>query len=151
MTPLLALAALLAAAGLLAAWFAVGGARRALEAKLAATDTEVRRLADAAFMGERGAGEMRGDVSAVRRVLDQLEAREEERRIREDESWEALRRVTSLLAGSQRTGRVGENVLGEALGHLPPSLLERDFRVNGRVVEFALVMADGRRLPIDSK
>jgi hypothetical protein len=151
MTPLLALVLLLAAAGVLAAWFAVGAARRAFESKIAATDTQVRRLADAAFVGERGAGEMRGEVSAVRRALDQLQAREDERRSREDEAWEALRRVTSLLAGSQRTGRVGENVLSDALGHLPPSLLERDFRVNGRVVEFALVMADGRRLPIDSK
>ena len=30
-------------------------------------------------------------------------------------------------------------------------MLTSDFRVNGKVVEFGLVLPDGRRLPIDSK
>src|SRR5262245_48805008 len=94
---------------------------------------------------------MRTEVAAVRRTLELLQAREHDRREREEEAWESLHRVTSLLAGSQRLGRAGENVLAESLGSLPPSILERDFRVNGRVVEFALVLSDGKRLPIDSK
>jgi DNA recombination protein RmuC len=144
-------AALVATALLAAGWLAVGALRRALESRLAVTDGEMRRLADAAFVGERGAGDLRLQVSEVRQVIDRLQVREEERREREEEAWSALRRVSSLLAGSQRAGRAGENVLAEALAHLPPSVLERDFRVNGRVVEFALILADGRRLPIDSK
>jgi DNA recombination protein RmuC len=132
-------------------WLAVGALRGSVESRMEATASEMRRLADAAFVGERGTGEMRHEVAAVRHVLDRLQVRDEERREREVQAWEALRRVSTLLAGSQRTGRAGENILGEALAHLPPALLERDFRVNGRVVEFALVLADGRRLPIDSK
>jgi RmuC family len=132
-------------------WLAVGALRGSIESRLAATASEMRRLADAAFVGERGTGEVRQEVAAVRQVLDRLQVRDQERREREEQSWEGIRRVASLLAGSQRAGRSGENILGEALAHLPPSLLERDFRVNGRVVEFALVLADGRRLPIDSK
>jgi DNA recombination protein RmuC len=150
MTALLAALAL-AAVVLAGVWFAAGALRRTIEARLAATDGEMRRLADAAYVGERGTGEVRHEVAAVRQVLDRIQVREEERRGREEEAWDSLRRMSTLLAGSQRAGRAGENILGEALSHLPPSVLERDFRVNGRVVEFALVLADGRRLPIDSK
>jgi len=130
---------------------AAGALRRALEVRLASTDAEVRRLADASLLGDRGAREVRQEVSAVREVLDRIQVREEERREREEQSWASLQRMSSILSGSQRVGRAGERVLEEVLGSLPPSMLERDFRVNGRVVEFALVLPDGKRLPIDSK
>jgi DNA recombination protein RmuC len=139
------------AAVLLGVWFVAAGLHRAFEARLAATDGEMRRLADAAYVSERGTGDVRQEVAAVRQVLDRFQVREDERRAREEEAWGSLRRMSTMLAGSQRAGRAGENILAEALSHLPPSVLERDFRVNGRVVEFALVLADGRRLPIDSK
>lgn len=128
-----------------------GALRRTLDGRLAATDAEVRRLADASLLGDRDAREVRQEVSAVREVLDRLHVRQEERREREEQAWASLHRVSSVLAGSQRAGRAGERVLDEVLGSLPPSMLERDFRVNGRVVEFALVLPDGRRLPVDSK
>lgn len=145
---LVVLAVALAAVG---CWLAAGALRRALEARLASTDAEVRRLADASLLGDRGAREVRQEVSAVREVLDRIQVREEERREREEEAWASLHRMSSVLSGSQRVGKAGERVLEDVLGSLPPSMLERDFRVNGRVVEFALVLPDGRRLPIDSK
>jgi hypothetical protein len=151
MTALTALVFLLAAVAIVGTWFGVSALRRVIESRLTATDGELRRLADAAFVREQGTGEVRSEVAAVRQVLDRIQVRDEERREREEDAWGALHRVASLLAGSQRAGRAGENILGEALSHLPPSVLERDFRVNGRVVEFALILADGRRLPIDSK
>jgi len=80
-----------------------------------------------------------------------MHAGEVERRAREEESWATLHRVASVLSGGQRAGRAGENVLRESLAHLPPSMVVTDFRVNGRVVEFGLVLPDGRRLPVDSK
>ena len=136
---------------LVVGWLAVGAFRRILDARLAATDSEVRRLTDASLLGDRGAREVRQEVSAVREVLDRIQVREQERREREEQAWANLRRMSSVLSGSQRVGRAGERVLDEVLGSLPPSMLERDFRVNGRVVEFALVLPDGKRLPIDSK
>jgi DNA recombination protein RmuC len=87
----------------------------------------------------------------VRAALEGLRVRDEERRQREEESWSTLQRLSSVLAGSPGVGRAGERLLHEVLGSLPPTMLERDFRVNGRVVEFALRLPDGRRLPIDSK
>jgi hypothetical protein len=151
LTTLVLIVVLVGCVVLIGSWLAVGAVRRFLETRLALSDGEMRRLADAASVGGRDSGEMRREVSAVRQLIDRLQVRDEERREREEDAWEALRRIASLLAGSQRAGRAGENVLAEALAHLPPSVLERDFRVNGRVVEFALILADGRRLPIDSK
>jgi hypothetical protein len=65
--------------------------------------------------------------------------------------WEAVRRLETVLAGGGARGRAGENLLDEALSSLPPGMLARDFAVNGRRVEFALVLPDGRRMPVDSK
>ena len=132
-------------------WVGVMRIRRLLDARLGATDAELRRLGEAGVWGERGTALMRQEIAAFRGSLDQMRAREEERRAREDEGWATLHRVASVLAGGQRTGRAGENVLREALSHLPPSMVVTDFRVNGRVVEFGLVLPDGRRLPVDSK
>ncbi len=133
------------------AWFAMQNQRRTMEARLAATHAELRRLADSAAYRDTGSVEMRREIQAFRESLQVMDARERGRRAREDDAWASLQRVTAVLAGGQRTGRVGENVLREALANLPPSMVLTDFRVNGRVVEFGLVLPDGRRLPVDSK
>ena len=62
-----------------------------------------------------------------------------------------IRRLATVLAGGAAKGRAGENVLREHLAQLPPGMLVTDFRVGGKVVEFGLLLPDGRRLPIDSK
>ena len=134
-----------------AAWAVVAALRRTVESRLLATDQELRRLSEASLWGERGAGDVRHEIAAFRGTLESMRAREEERRAREDQGWATLHRVAAVLAGGQRAGRAGENVLREALGHLPPSMVVTDFRVKGRVVEFGLLLPDGRRLPIDSK
>lgn len=130
---------------------AMASVRRAVDLRLVATHAELRRLGDANLWRERGEDGVRQEVAAFRGALEQMRAREEERRAREEEGWAVLHRVAAVLSGGQRAGRAGENVLREALSHLPPSMVETDFRVNGRVVEFGLVLPDGRRLPLDSK
>jgi DNA recombination protein RmuC len=132
-------------------WVGASALRRGIEGRLSTTDAEIRRLGDATAWRERGADQMRQEVTAFRSALDQMRAREEERRAREEQGWATLHRVAAVLAGGQRAGRAGENVLRESLAHLPPSMVVTDFRVNGRVVEFGLVLPDGKRLPIDSK
>jgi DNA recombination protein RmuC len=59
--------------------------------------------------------------------------------------------LATVLAGGASKGRAGEFILREHLAELPPGMLVTDFRVNGKVVEFGLLLPDGRRLPIDSK
>jgi hypothetical protein len=153
MTTRLIISVLVLAAGavVLGLWAAGSALRRGLHARLSTTDAEIRRLGDATAWRERTADHMGREISEFRSVLDQLRVREEERRVREEQGWAVLGRVAAVLSGSQRSGAAGENVLREALAHLPPSMVVTDFRVGGRVVELGLVLPDGRRLPIDSK
>ena len=109
------------------------------------------RLADALNRQTRDEGDLRGDLSRTREVLESLRARTEERQRAEEDGWLAIRRLETVLLGSAARGRAGENLLHEALSSLPPGMVLRDFQVNGKRVEFALIVPDGRRLPIDSK
>jgi hypothetical protein len=141
----------LVGAALLGLWVGASALRRSLDARLARTDDELRRLGDATAWRERSSEQVRHEITAFRGAIDRMSAREEERRAREEQGWATLHRVAAVLAGAQRVGKAGENVLRESLTHLPPSMVITDFRVNGRVVEFGLVLPDGKRLPIDSK
>lgn len=122
-----------------------------LEARLEVQTAELRRIADNAYTRDAASEHLLSDVAAARRALEELALREEQRRERDRESWEVVRRLSNVLAGSASKGKAGENVLREHLGQLPPGMLVTDLRVNGRVVEFALLLPDGRRLPVDSK
>lgn len=122
-----------------------------LQARLEVQGAELRRMADAARVRDDAAGRIGQDVAAARRALETLAVQETERRERERESAEVVRRLATVLAGGASKGRAGENVLREHLAQLPPGMLVTDLRVNGKVVEFALELPDGRRLPIDSK
>jgi len=115
-----------------------------LEARLEVQAAELRRIADGAAARDGAGEQLRVDLAGARRVLEQL-------RERELEHGEVVRRLSSVLAGGASKGRAGEHVLREHLSELPPSMLSCDFHVNGKTVEFALVLPDGRRLPVDSK
>ena len=90
-------------------------------------------------------------MDGARRALEELRTRDQERRATDTEQREVVRRLATVLAGGASKGRAGEQVLRDHLAQLPPGMLTNDLRVNGKVVEFGLVLPDGRRLPIDSK
>jgi DNA recombination protein RmuC len=69
----------------------------------------------------------------------------------EDEARASLKRLESVIAGSSTRGAAGENILEEALRHLPPEMLQRNVWVGGKVVELALRLPGGKLLPMDSK
>jgi RmuC family len=122
-----------------------------MEGHLATQGAEIRRLADAVRSRDGADGELRVEVAAARRTLNELRVLEDGRRERDSESWKVVQRLATVLAGGSSTGRAGENVLREHLAGLPPGMLVTDLRVNGKVVEYGLELPDGRRLPIDSK
>jgi DNA anti-recombination protein RmuC len=64
---------------------------------------------------------------------------------------DTTRRIANKLIGTREVGEAGENILAEIFTCFPPDWIERDFRVGGKVVEFALVLPNHKRLPIDSK
>ena len=122
-----------------------------LEARLEVQSAELRRLADAGSTRSDEVERIRSELAGARQALQELALRESDRRERERESWDVVRRLSTVLAGGAAKGRAGENVLRQRLSELPPGMLVTDFRVNGKVVEFGLLLPDGRRLPVDSK
>lgn len=112
---------------------------------------EVSRIADALARQSSDERELRGDMGRVRELVEGLRAAAEARVRAEEPVWHAVRRIEAVLAGKGARGKAGENLLEETLSHLPAGMLLRDFSVSGRRVEFALVLPDGRRLPVDSK
>ncbi|MEX2275897.1 MAG: DNA recombination protein RmuC [Actinomycetota bacterium] len=127
------------------------GSAARLEARLEVQAAELRRLADGAHVRDEGAQRLHDAVDAARRAVHELTVRDEQRRAQQQLDSEVVRRLSTVLAGGASKGRAGENVLREHLSELPPGMLVTDFRVNGKVVEFGLLLPDGRRLPIDSK
>jgi hypothetical protein len=122
-----------------------------VEDRLDVQAAEMRRLADSALGRELAGEQLRAGLDGARRVLDEMRIREQERGSSEAEYRDVIRRLSTVLAGGASKGRAGENVLREHLSELPPGMLITDFRVGGKVVEFGLLLPDGRRLPIDSK
>jgi len=122
-----------------------------VQGQLDAQAAELRRLADTAAARDLTEERMREGLEAARRTLSSLEAHEREREGSAQEQREVIRRLATVLAGGAARGRAGEHVLRDHLAQLPPGMLVTDFRVGGRVVEFGLLLPDGRRLPIDSK
>ena len=122
-----------------------------IHAQLEAQAAELRRMADAASGRDLAAEQLRTGLDGARRALEELQVRAQERERTDAEHREVVRRLSTVLAGGAAKGRAGENVLREHLAQLPPGMLVTDFRVGGKVVEFGLQLADGRRLPIDSK
>src|SRR5205823_395074 len=81
----------------LAAWLV----RRSLDTRMGRTDAELRRLGDASVWRERGADDMRREIASFREALEEMRAREGERRVREDQGWATMHRIASVLAGGQ--------------------------------------------------
>ena len=127
------------------------GVGRDVAALVDAHGVRIERLADALGRQSLDDQAVRDGLVRVRAALEEMRLQAEERRRSEERGWEAVQRLESVLVGGSARGQAGENVLEEALGQLPAGMVIRDFRVNGRVVEFALVLPDGRRLPVDSK
>lgn len=116
-----------------------------------AVRAEVARLADALARQDADERDLRGDMIRVRELVEGLRSAAQARAHVEESVWDAVRRMESVVAGGSARGRAGENLLEASLSTLPAGMLVRDFAVGGRRVEFALVLPDGRRLPVDSK
>ncbi len=91
------------------------------------------------------------DVGDTRNLLVELRARLEDRSRWENEIHSISRRIERVLVGARTRGESGENILADAFAEFPPEMIDRDFRVGGKVVEYAIVLPSGRRLPVDSK
>lgn len=91
------------------------------------------------------------DFGGVRESLTRISTELDAYKKLQKEIEESSRRIEAVVVGGKARGRAGENILEEAFKKFPPEIIETNFRVNGHPVEYALVLRDGRRVPIDSK
>jgi len=90
-------------------------------------------------------------IEKTRDLIEELRKSEEVRKEREKEFLERIKRIDEIIAGTSAKGISGEEILRETFKKLPPEMIETNFQVRGKVVEFALILPNGKRLPIDSK
>lgn len=69
----------------------------------------------------------------------------------EKELEQSSHRIEAVILGSRSRGKAGENILAEAFKSFPPQIVETNFKVKGKPVEYAMILADDKRIPIDSK
>src|ERR1700730_13946838 len=109
------------------------------------------RLASGGLTQQSQAAELRERLSQTQSVVEGLRSALSARQPVEEEARASLKRLENVIAGSSTRGAAGENILEEALKHLPPEMLQRNVWVGGEVVELGLRRPGGRLLPIDSK
>ncbi|MCX7796191.1 MAG: DNA recombination protein RmuC [bacterium] len=100
----------------------------------------------------------REDIGAIKvqtenilRTLQETYTKIETQRLVDEEIQRITKRLESALLGSKSKGEMGENILYESLKQFPPEMIDVNFKVNGKPVEYAVILSDGKRLPIDSK
>src|SRR3989441_7681268 len=136
----------------------VGGVAWLVWTLVRRADGQARDVADLRSRLERGgvtqdaqAAELRDRLSQTQFVMEGLRSALAARQPVEEDARASLRHIESVIAGSSTRGAAGENILEEALRHLPPEMLQRNVWVGGKVVELGLRLPGGKLLPIDSK
>lgn len=112
---------------------------------------DIEEIKKAVFLGSQMQNHLKVGLERTRDLLEDLKTREEVRKEREREFLERIKRMDEIIAGTSAKGISGEEILRETFKKLPPEMIEFNFPVRGKVVEFALVLPNGKKLPIDSK
>ena len=91
------------------------------------------------------------DIGQLKEQVSILHIQSRERKELERQTAESIKRLEAILAGVQSKGAAGERIVERVFSKLPAEWRIRNFRVNGKVVEFGLRLPNGLVLPIDSK
>jgi hypothetical protein len=78
------------------------------------------------------AAELRERLAHTQSVMEGLRSALNARQPIEEEARTSLKRLENIIAGSSTRGAAGENILEEALRHLPPEMLQRNVWVGGK-------------------
>ena len=122
----------------------VGQGIQALGTGLAQTSTATSSLIEATTA-------IRTELSRARDGLTELQTHAKVRQEVEQQTAESIRRLETIIAGTQTKGTAGENILEVVFAKLPPEWQVRNFRVGNKSVEFGLRLPNNLILPIDSK
>jgi DNA recombination protein RmuC len=94
---------------------------------------------------------MRAELARAKSDLTALQSSTHARQEADLAMAESLRRLEMVIAGTHSKGSAGENILELVFAKLPPAWQVRNFKVDGKPVEFALRLPNDLVLPIDSK
>lgn len=111
----------------------------------------VQELKDSVNNDSKTADIIRHNLETTLRAVEGIRQQHEESQKREAENFQSLKRLEGVIAGSKQKGIAGENILREALSIFPPDMIETNFKVRGKEVEFGLVLSNKKVMPIDSK
>jgi len=111
----------------------------------------IQEIKEKLLLGTQLQDHLKNGIEKTRDLLEDLKRADEVRREKEIEFLERIKRVDEIIAGTSAKGISGEEILRETFKRLPPEMIETNFTVSGKTVEFALVLPNNKRLPIDSK
>jgi DNA recombination protein RmuC len=111
---------------------------------LARADVLTRSIAETAAT-------IRTQLSHTTTDLASLQTLVKARQELEQHTSEAVKRLETIMAGTQTKGAAGENILAHVFSKLPLEWQVRDFRIGDKQVEFGLRLPNNLVLPIDSK
>jgi len=148
---LFALLLVLIMGGVAAAVALVAGVSRRSESQARELAGLRAQLAAAGQGQDSTAADVRERLIATQSAFEAMRAMLATRERVDDEARQSLRKLEAVIAGSSTRGVAGENILEEAIRHLPPDMVARNHHVRGKVVEFAIRMPGGKVMPIDSK
>lgn len=94
---------------------------------------------------------MRAELARAGHDLTEIKAHEQADKELAARVAESVRRLETVIAGTQSKGAAGEHILEQIFANLPPEWQVRNFTVAGRPVEFGLRLPTNLVLPIDSK
>ena len=112
---------------------------------------EIQNIKERLLLASQIQNHLKNGIEKTRDLLEELKKTEEIRKEKEKEFLERVKRIDEILGGTSSKGVSGEEILRETFKKLPPEMIESNFKVRGRVVEFALILPNNKRLPIDSK
>jgi len=96
-------------------------------------------------------GAMRDELSRAKNDLTELHTHAKTEQETERQIAESIRRLETVIAGTQSKGSAGENILEVVFAKLPIEWQVRDFKIGGKAVEFGLKLPNNLIMPIDSK
>lgn len=96
--------------------------------------------------------ELRQNLEKTHQTLLRIESDYQARKEQEHAGWKRLETLERIIAGTQAKGKAAESIVFEQLSKFPPQMMESRFSpCRGKEVEFALILPDQKRLPIDVK
>jgi DNA recombination protein RmuC len=111
----------------------------------------IQEIKERMLLGTQLQDHLKEGIEKTRDLIEELRKSDEVRKEREREFLERIKRIDEIIAGTSTKGMSGEEILRETFKKLPPEMIETNFQVRGKIVEFALLLPNGKRLPIDSK